>query len=267
MSPGLRAQDLSPTQATGHGHTVSLSLGINRLQLQDAHLSDLIYRGSLPTIGLQYRYLGERGYFTGSLRGGRGAFFPVRYPDRSITFITEDVYGNVDSVRVPMRGTSTPVRIELGYLRRLNPGSPVEYAAGAIVSEEAYYQQGFVTPGLLNVASLRPVVETHWRGGGSVLASVSVSIPLVALVSRSNYEMTVSEPGGNKIGGFLSQGTTLTGPGNGHRQVRLSASLGYRIGPRLASVAHYDLGVIKNRHPQPLALREQALSLSLQYSY
>ena len=267
-SPPVRGQYAGtiPTEDT-RPNTIGLSLGLTRLRMQDQHVSGLVYSGKLPTLGIDYRHRGPKGYFVGSFRAGRGSFFPERYPGRTITFLQEGIDGQVDSVSVPVRGTSTLGRVDLGYLRRLNPGSPLEWAAGAVASEEIHYQEGFVTPGLLNTASLGPAIQAAWQSDGALVAAVRLTVPLVSLVTRSTYPLTVSEPEGGKLDGFFSQGTAIRTPGKLHFQGSVSASLGYRLNSRWAMGLNYRLAVVKNQIPATLTVLQQNLSLSLEHTY
>ena len=247
-------------------NALGLRLGFNRLNLLDRNSSALIYRGNIPMVGIEYQTYGENGYFIANLQAGNGSFFTKNHPGRTIYFMSQDVHGHVDTVAVPVRGSSTLSRLELGYLRKLNPGSDLEVAAGGMFSDEFYYQQGFVTPGLMNVAAISPALRMSWMNDSRYFVSVGISVPLVAAVSRSAWHNSVSQPGGSKAGGFFKQGTRVEDY-SGHRQVRFTASVHRKLGNRWLAGLNYDLRTLKNSSPRELRATQHELSMSMQYVY
>lgn len=248
-----------------HRNALGLRVGLNHLAMLDRNSSSLIYQGNLPVFGIDYQAFEENSYLTARLKAGRGSFYSKTYPNRTITFKSENIYGEVDTVSVPMRGTSTLGKFELGYLRKLNPKSQMEWAAGGLLSNEAYYQEGFTTPGLMNVASFSPAIQATWWESNYFL-SVNVSVPLVALVSRSAWHNSVSQPNGKKLKGFLQQGTELE-TWEKHRQVRFSAALQRKMGDRWLAGLHYDFLAAKNSTPKELRLSQHEFSMSMQFIY
>jgi hypothetical protein len=243
-----------------------LRLGFNRMAVLDQNTSSLVYRGNIPMLGFEYQAYEENGYLIGRLQLGHGSFASKSYPGRSISFLSQNVKGETDTVTVPMSGANTLGRLEFGYLQKINPGRQVEVAAGGIVSNELFYPQGFTMPGLMNVAALSPALQLSYLTDAKSFFSIGLTMPLVSAVSRSAYHNSVSLPGGSKAGGFFRQGTAVQGF-NQHRQMKIAASWHYRVGSRWLAGLHYDFRALKNAKPRELSMTQHELSISMQYIY
>ena len=150
-------------------NALGLRLGFNRLNLLDRNSSALIYRGNIPMVGIEYQTYGENGYFIANLQAGNGSFFTKNHPGRTIYFMSQDVHGHVDTVAVPVRGSST-----LSRLARANPSLRVV----AFVESESWdfakvlglevlpLPPGVCNPhGTPSVRRLFQHVLSHWSSG------------------------------------------------------------------------------------------------------
>ena len=247
-------------------YSFGFRLGWDQLTLLDRNASSLLYQGNLPAIGLDWDALSEKSILSLRFQAARGSFFAQDYRDRQVVFLQEDIYGHIDTISVPMRGTSTLGRFSLAWLRSFQVQPSWRFSIGGVLSDEAYYQEGFVTPGLMNVASIGPALQFDYRSEQKFSASLQVRIPAIALVSRSAYHNSVSMPNSGKAEGFFAQGTQLESL-NRHRQLSLSAALHRRLGERWRAGLAYEFDWVKNSLPRPLALSRHQLSLSFQYTY
>lgn len=262
--PPAAAQENVPLSFSGRQQTLGVRLGFNRLTMLDRNTSSLLYAGNIPMLGVNYQRQNENGVFHLKLQGGRGGFFAQNHPDRSIRFLEQDVYGHTDTITVPMRGNSTLARLELGYFRKIDAGEHLRWAAGGLVSNETFYQQGFITPGIMNVATVSPAVQMAWNGGGDYYLSVGIAAPIAALVSRSAYHNSVSLPDAGKIEGFFRQGTKVASLGT-HQQVKFSAALHHKLGDRWLAGLEYDFRLLKNTYPRPLSIMQHEVGMSFQF--
>lgn len=247
-------------------NALGLRLGFNRMAVLDQNTSSLVYRGNIPMVGLEYQAYEENGYLIARLQLGHGSFSSKSYPGRTISFLSQNVRGEIDSVNVPMSGTNTLARLEFGYLQKINPGNQLELAAGGIASNELFYPQGFTMPGLMNVAALSPAVQLSYLTDAKSFFSIGFTVPLVSAVSRSAYHNSVSLPSGSKVGGFFKQGSTVQGF-NQHRQMKIAAVWHYRVGSRWLAGLHYDFRALRNAKPRELNAVQHELSISMQYLY
>lgn len=264
MRPPAAAQENAPLSFSSRQQTLGVRLGFNRLTMLDRNTSGLLYGGTIPMLGVNYQRQSEKGVFHMKLQGGRGGLFAQNYPDRSIRFLEQDVYGHTDTITVPMRGNSALARFELGYFRQIDTGNHLRWAAGGLVANETFYQQGFVTPGIMNTATVSPAVQMAWNGGNGYFLSVGISVPVAALVSRSTYHNSVSLPEAGKIEGFFRQGTKVASLGT-HRQVKFSAALHHKLGDRWLAGLEYDLRLLKNTYPRPLSIMQHEVGMSFQF--
>lgn len=259
----LTAQTGVETGTSARHQVLSFKLGLNQLKVLDRNTSSLVYTGRLPSLGIGYEGLENHNRLSGDLQISRGSFFAEAFPERFIRFRNEDIYGHVDSVLVSTRGTNTTARLSLAYSRQIQSSGKVRYDLGAKVADDLYYPQGFVQPGLMNVVSLSPLAQMEYLAGTRSFFTVGVSIPLLALVSRSTYSNTVSQPHDNRIIGFLDQGTRWTSIGS-HRQIDLTATVHQRLGSRWRGGLHYNFRLLKDNYPRDLTLTKNELALSLQ---
>jgi hypothetical protein len=246
------------------GKSFGIRLGFKQISLLDRNTSSLIYRASVPVLGFEFRKTKGSGYFLADIQSGRGAFFPKKYPDRQINFLEEDVSGEVKSVMVPMRGTTSIAHLKLGYLHRVNHGENADWYLGAIMSDEMSYQQGFVTPGLMNIASASPITEVRIHPGNRTFVNLSVAIPIASLTTRSAYHNSVSLPTTKKFAGFWANGTRFESLSQ-HRQINISASVYRHLGDHFQAGFQYQFAALKNQYPRVLKKMENEFSLTLRF--
>jgi hypothetical protein len=250
-------------QMPGRPGGFGFRLGFNRLQVLDRNTSALIYRGNIPTLGISYRKFANGNNWYGGITVGRGSFFSRDFPDRAIRFRNEDVYGHVDSVSVNMRATNTLFGLNLGYLRDIDPAGPTRYQVGGEVSDNLYYPQGFVQPGLMNVASFSPSVGMEFQPTDRQYFSLKVTVPIFSLVSRSTYNNSVSQPVDKRVIGFLDQGSYWASMAK-HREIKIGAAFHFKTGNRWMSGLHYDFRILKNTTPRDLTMTQSEIGLSMQ---
>jgi hypothetical protein len=241
-----------------------IRLGFKQVSLLDRNTSSLIYRGSVPVLGFEFRKTKGSGYYLVDIQAGRGTFFPKKYPDRQINFLEEDVSGEVKSVMVPMRGKTSIAHLKLGYLHRVSHSENAEWYLGALMSDEMSYQQGFVTPGLMNVASASPMTEVRFHSGNRTFVNLSVAIPIASLTTRSAYHNSVSLPNTQKFAGFWANGTRFESLGQ-HRQINISASIYRNLGDHFQAGFQYQFAALKNQYPRELKKMENEFSLTLRF--
>lgn len=257
------AAQTSENQMPSFFHAFGLQLGFNRMHTLDRNSSALVYQGNLPTLGLHYEASGKSGRFLADLKIGRGSYFSEQYPQRRVRFQQEDIYGKIDSVSVPMRANNTLARISLGYLGHLHQTGSMNYQIGGILSNTLYYPQGFLQPGLMNVASLSPALNMDYHLEKRHFLSLRLVVPILNLVSRSTYNNSVSQPVDNKLVGFFDQGTRWSSLDK-HREIQIEASYHFRLTDHWRSGLFYNFSILRNTTPRTLTMTQSELGLSLQ---
>lgn len=259
-----RAQVPASTEVPTRQRVFGVQLGINHLRVLDRNTSSLVYTGYLPGVQLHYEGLKNGNRIRAQFRVNRGAFYAEAYPNRTIAFRTEDVYGKIDSVLVPVRGTNTLLGLSLAYSRQIPVTEQLNLDLGAELADDLYYPQGFVQPGLMNMMTLGPHLQMSYAPKNRHLFTVGISVPLVALVSRSNYNNTVSQPHDPRVVGFFDKGTRWDSLGE-HRQIDLLLGYQWQMGHQLNSGLHYRYRILKNESPRDLTIQQNELALSIQF--
>lgn len=258
-----RAQTPTESGVGDQYRLFSFQLGVKHLRVLDRNVSGLVHTGYLPTFSIGYEGLKNNNRIQGNLQLARGGFYAESFPNRSLIFKTEDIYGNIDSVTVPMRGTNTLAGLSLAYSRRVHFGDQMGLDLGAVLADDLYYPQGFVQPGLMNVASLSPKVDLTYAPQMQHVFSIGISVPLLTLVSRSTYNNSVSQPHDARAIAFFDQGTRWSSL-ESHRQIDLRLAYQWRMGSHLSSSVRYHFRMLKNDLPRSLSLRQNELALGIQ---
>lgn len=248
-------------------HTLRLDLGWSRHAVLDRRATDLTYIGHTPTLGLGWELRRGGNIFSVRLRGGGGPYYAKQYHHREFDLVVSDLHGT-ETLHADARGLAFTGSFAFTYLRRLlrpearRPG----LALGATLSDDFFYPQGFLTPGLMHVAALSPALALEQPLGGRGLLTVGVRMPVLAVVSRMPYHGTVSRPDRGLVGGFVSQGTEVESLGR-FRQVQLSLALQHRLGRRWIGGLAYEATYTHDAAPAPLRSMQHSLHLSIAFDF
>lgn len=256
----LNAQgDINPLdQALG------LTIGYRFSTILDQNTSRLVYKSSQPRLGLSWQKNNDKYYYSGRIEAGRGNLGAKKYPDRSITFLEEDVYDHLTISEVPMRGTLTTVNMSFAYLRNLKPGQKLSTFVGGQLNEEVNYAQGFVTPGLMNSISFAPAINIQYRTLEKSYLYLGITIPIASVITRSAYYNSVSLPETKKLAGFFKNGTQFESL-KSHREINIRAGYGLQISKKMYGSLEYSFRSLNNRSPRILSRLDHELNLTFRY--
>jgi hypothetical protein len=248
-------------------HTLGFSVGLEKTELLDQNTSVLPYKGFIPQAGLQWQHRSKHWQSGFDVSVGRGHLQAVGHPGRSVVFLEEDIHGVRDTVRVPVVVPWTPAEASFYLLRSLTaPGRDLRMSAGGMVSDQFYYSDGFVRPGLMHAASVAPRFQLDYRPeAGRMFFSAGITATLAALVTRMRYDGTISQPGGTRWNGFFGN-TTLHGPDK-YRRWTGFVQFGYQLTTHWQAAATYRFERSHDALPRPLDLQQQKISATLSWTY
>lgn len=178
------------------GSALGITLGYRFLSLRDEAASAASYRGNLPTFGLSWTNNTPGTLWEANLQGSYGKFYPKNFPTRDIIFLERKLDGSLDTIHVQANGTHLMLKADVGFYSKQNFNENAFWAVGARVSEALYYPQGFVSPGLANVASVSPQALAGIGNWDKGMLTVGVVIPIANIVTRMPYHQSISQPGG-----------------------------------------------------------------------
>lgn len=257
---GLKAQS-DGDHAT---RSLDFKLGYRHSKILDQNTSKSVYLANQPTIGIGWKKDHPQWYTATYLELGRGPLSAEKYPDRQIVFLEEDIYDKLTTTDVAVRGNVTRIKMSYEYLRKLNPGNKFSTYAGAQLSEEANYAQGFVTPGLMNIVSVSPALKINYLGWARSYLHLGITIPIASLVTRSAYHNSVSLPETKKLGGFFKNGTAFESL-NQHRDISIYVACYRHLKGNLSGGFEYSFRSLNNRSPRMLGRIDQEFNLTLRY--
>ena len=246
------------------GQALGLTIGYRLSTILDQNTSRLVYKSSQTKLGLSWQKNNDKYYYSGRVEVVRGNLTARKYPDRSITFLEEDVHDNLTETEVPMSGNLSTIGISLAYLRNLNPGHKLSPFVGAQLSEEANYSQGFVTPGLMNSISFAPAIDVQYRASEKSYLYLGITIPIASVITRSAYHNSVSLPEAKKLAGFWKNGTQFESM-ESHREMNIRAGYGLQIGKKMYGGLEYTFRSLNNRSPRILGRLDHEVNLTFRY--
>ena len=95
------------------GQALGLTIGYRLSTILDQNTSRLVYKSSQTKLGLSWQKNNDKYYYSGRVEVVRGNLTARKYPDRSITFLEEDVHDNLTETEVPMSGNLSTIGISL----------------------------------------------------------------------------------------------------------------------------------------------------------
>jgi hypothetical protein len=247
-------------------YQVGLQLGISTFSMVDRAVSPLLYKGNYRRVGLQFLYTGERSRVELRLQGNLGSYAPAAYPNDHIYFKELEEDGSVKETKVPTKGSMISPTVKLGYWYALGNADKLQFSAGAAITEQLLYPQGFVTAGLMNMVSLSPQLRVTYAAGTRHQFEANLSTAVLGLVTRPPYHGTLTQPNENLEGAFLKHNTrwqTL----NKLQGVQAEVLYQYRMGLRTFAAASYQLNWLREKDPRPITMAESAYNLSFLYLF
>lgn len=247
-----RAQDGLPRQWMPAHSRIGLALGISTVTYQDKNASPLIYRSRPKNLRLFYCLESDHFLFAVDLDLKLGGTAPKYHPDRTLYFQEEDYEGKAEEKKFPAGGALLAGRLSVGAYYKISPelDAPFKVAAGARLSEELFYPQGWTSAGLFNALSLSPEVRAQYRMNDRHVFAAAARLPVAALVARLPYDNTVSMPGKTQLGGFLGR-TRWAGIS---RFAAPAFSLGYNVqlNSSWGAGLNYDFGWHRIEQPRTM---------------
>ncbi|MCB9282908.1 MAG: hypothetical protein H6563_02455 [Lewinellaceae bacterium] len=249
---------LSGQTVEGNRHSLGIHAGLSPYWVYDQAASPLLYFHQLYQLGLSYRAETPNQLWDLRLQGGFGPSHALGVGEREVRFMERDAYGVTDTFNVPVRGQAIQGELALGWAYRIRP----HLAVGVLLADDLYYPQGFVTPGLANMAWLAPRVQWDLPIGKTSRLDVTASTPIVAFVSRLPYHGSVSQPEKSALAGFFSQNTTLN---TLNRFQRLDLSVGYQfqVSRKLTLGAEWSLIALQHTRMLDLRMIRHAFGIQL----
>ncbi|MFN7116309.1 MAG: hypothetical protein ACK4TA_05880 [Saprospiraceae bacterium] len=252
-------------QIPSSGNSFGFTLGYRQLTLRDQASSALTYRGNLPTLGLNWTRHTSQQIWEANLQGSYGKFFPQSAPSRMVIFLERNLDGSIDTVRVQATGSHLMLKGDVGFYHKqdFNHHSDAFWAVGARVSEELYYPQGFVSPGLTNVAAVSPQVLAGVGNFDKGLFTIGIVVPIAAVVTRLPYHQTVSKPEGPSATRSFFKYHTAVRTLNKHQEVKFRLGYQYQLGNHLSGGFFYEYAWLRDSDPRPLLMRTSTFAATL----
>jgi hypothetical protein len=243
------------------GGIFGITLGFQQFTMRDEAATALAYKGNFPTLGLHWTNNAPNFLWEANLQGSYGKFAPENFPSRNLIFLERKLDGSIDTVLVQANGTHLMLKGDFGFYKKQSFGRSEDafWATGLRVSEEVYYPQGFVSPGLSSVASLAPQAMVGFGNAEKGMFTMGIVIPIASLVTRLPYHQTVSQPeasSGTKS--FFNYNTEIRSV-NKHQEIKFRAGYQYRLSNHLIGGLHYEFAWLKDTDPRPLFMRSNTL--------
>lgn len=245
---------------------LGVQLGLSTFSVVDEAVSPLLYQGRYRRVGLQFLYTSERSRIALNLQGNLGSYQPATYGDKYIYFKELQADGSIKETRISLQAPIISPVVQLGYWHRLGGAGKLQVSAGAMLSEQLLYPQGFVQAGLMNLLALSPQLRLTYAPAVRHQFEANVSTALVGLVTRPPYHGTLSQPNENLEQAFLKHNTRWQTVDK-LNLVQAEVTYQYRMGLRTTAVASYQLSWLREKAPRPLTMAESAYNLSFLYVF
>ncbi|EMR02824.1 hypothetical protein [Cesiribacter andamanensis] len=245
---------------------VGVQLGLSTFSMVDRAVSPLLYQGRYRQVGLQLLYTGNRSRVELSLQGKLGNFAPAAHRGKNVYFRELQEDGSIRETAVPLQGGMLAPAVKLGYWHRLGSPHALQVSAGAVLSEQLLYPQGFVQPGLMNVLALSPQLRLTYAAATRHQFEANVAAAALGLVTRPPYHGTLTQPNENLEQAFLKHNTRFQTLDK-LKLLQAELQYQYRMGLRTTAVASYQLSWMREKEPRPLSLAESAYNLSFFYLF
>ncbi len=245
---------------------VGLQLGLSTFSMVDKAVSPLLYQGRYRRVGLQFLYSGERSRVEVSLQGNLGSYNPADQADKAVYFKELQADGTVKETKVPLQAPMLSPVVKVGYWHKLGNPDKLQFSAGAMLSEQLLYPQGFTTPGLMNLIALSPQLRVTYAAAERHQFEANLSTAVVGLVTRPPYHGTLTQPNENLEQAFLKHNTRWQ-TFNKLNLVQAEVQYQYRMGLRTTAVASYQLNWLREQEPRTFTMAESAYNLSFFYLF
>ncbi len=246
-------------------HALGFGLGYAHYAILDEAATSLAYDAHLATGTLGY--VGESTRLRWGLRLGTafGHEEATSHPGRAIRFVEEGFDGSREETVVPMRGPVHMPSAALTLERRIALGAVSLFVGGA-ARFDMTYAQGFATPGLLQLASLRPSVAIRYRWRPRHALELGVGTTVLGFMTRMPYHQTVSQPNATPYGGLVRQGSRVRTV-NRLQTLDVEASYALHFGAHGALRAALGLDFLHDDDPRPLRTLSSRAAISVLYRF
>lgn len=247
----LKAQNL--TQYPVSRNTLSLSVGMHQLSVQDLNASPLVYTGKLPQLTLQYKHRFTKGEIQMGLRARYGNFKPKAYPSRAI---------NYGEVVVPVESKLVAGNFFLNYLHQIHQSQNGAILVGSGIQQLLQYPLEAPNAGLVAITSVPIILGIQHQFTTKNSFQSQVQYSLAGLVTRMPYHATISLPGVTSNLKALYKSNTQFQGGHQLKQFSWHSDFQHHINKRFTVGLTYELERLHHATPRQLSSWSNSLSIS-----
>lgn len=251
-----------PSRAQSPQTSFKVQAGVSPFWVYDQAASPLVYRTNIFQAGLQFRRDGEKHSWDAALQGGYGSSKALGTGFREIRFVHQDIHETNNVVHVTLGGSLLQGRAHLGWAYRLSP----RFSLGLEAADELYYAQGFVTPGLMNLAYLGPRAEYAIVANEKHQLRARVAVPALAFINRLGHHGSVSIPESGQVAGFFSQNFSVNTL-NTFQRASLELDYQWRLSQRLSLGIDWSAFFMHHKDLSTLRAAKQSAMVSVTFHH
>jgi len=246
-------------------HRLDVHVGPQQTKLVDEQFSPVVH--SARELGLRIGYQSgiRRHLLDVSLDLAGGELYPKAWSDRWLYNSTEDLYGEVTTDSILLRGRTRTVTLQAGYSYAIRSTPRGSFSLGLAVRNQLMYPKSFTNMGIMNSASLVATARATRQAGTRWLISGEIMLPVIGFNTRFPYSGTVSRPNQSLFEAFFDGGTRFVSLDK-YQQVQASASLQFNVSSGLAIGLRYDFQYQQYLVDAPLRSFSQRLGLAFTFT-
>lgn len=251
-----------PLRAQSPQTFFKVQAGVSPFWVYDQAASPLVYRTNIIQAGLQFRRDGVKQSWDAALQGGYGSSKALGTGFREIRFVHQNIHETNNVVHVTLGGSLLQGRAHLGWAYRLTP----RFSLGLEAADELYYAQGFVTPGLMNLAYLAPRAEYAIVANEKHQLRARLTVPALAFINRLGHHGSVSIPEEGQVAGFFSQNFSVNTL-NTFQRASLEMNYQWRLSQRLSLGIDWSVMFMHHKDLSTLRAAKQSAMATLTIHY
>ena len=210
---------------------IGLDLGYNSFSVLDKSSSPLIQHGDLLKLQLLFRRETPQYFLNIALSGSAGPYFSARFPNRTMRFREEDVFGNTADTSLSIRGLLLLPTFSAQFLSKPSAlqTDKWEVMAGGGLHFQLPFPIYPLFAGLASIGDLYANGGVRYRINERNSFYGNLQIPLLLVMTRFPYYNTPVQPESDTFGSFYRLGTRLTSI---HEVQSVRANLSYEFNTR-----------------------------------
>ncbi len=218
-----------------------IGIGVDYIKTLDFKVSPIMYQALRNNLHFGYENRLKKGIFLVNLNVFLGTLKPSDGISRKIYYEETDIYGNVKNDFLELKLMQMGVNLEIGYLPRLTKitNTKAIFYAGGSLSENLTFNPSFMSIGTINFVSLSPKVMLDYYLPNGKPIIVSLSFPVVSLVTRLPYHNAPAYPDKNNIGAFFT-GNNIVKTVNHFQNAQFSAKYNWLVLKKLSVDVAYS---------------------------